>query len=156
MYLNPTSLSEVKNVLPELKLKSSSGIDEIPSSVPKSAPENILQALAHIFNLSLSCGEYISAFKIAKVVPVFKRGYPTEVNNYRPISLLPVMSKALENIMHRRVTSFLTQQNFIFKLQFGFRKNHSTSLANTLLTVWGAVCKATQYKILHHFLVNFG
>ena len=134
MYLNSTSLFEIKNVLLELKSNSSSGIDETLSSVLKSTPDNILQALAHIFNLSLSCGEYISAFKVAKVVPVFKKGSPTEVNNYRPISLFPVSSKVLEKIMHRRVTSCFTQQNFFFKFQFGFRKNHSPSLANTLLT----------------------
>ena len=97
MYFNPTSLLEVKNILLELKSKSSSGIDEIPSSVLKNTPDNVLQALAHIFNLSLSCGEYISAFKIAKVVPVFKKGNPTEENNYRPISLLPVMSNGKNN-----------------------------------------------------------
>ena len=143
MYVNPTSLLEVKNILLKLKSKSSSRIDEIPSSVLKSTPDNILQALAHSFNLSLSCGEYISAFKIAKVVPVFKKGNPTEVSNYRPISLLPVMSKVLEKIMHRRVTSFLTQQNLFFKFQFGFRKNHSTSLANTLLTEFIVLWEAT-------------
>ena len=152
MYLNPTSLLEIKNILLELKSTSSSGIDEIPSSVLKSTPDNILQALAHIFNLSLSRGEYISAFKIAKIVPVFKKGNPTEVNNYRPISLLPVMSKVLEKIMHRRVTSFLTQQNFFFKLQFGFRKNHSTSLANTLLTEYIVEAFENRKKVLGVFL----
>ena len=113
---------------------------------------NILQALAHIFNLSLSCGEYISAFKVAKVVPVFKKGNPTEVNNYRPISLLPVMSKVFEKIMHRRVTLFLTQQNFFFKLQFGFRKNRFTSLANTLLTEYIVEAFENREKVLGAFL----
>ena len=59
---------------------------------------------------------------------MFKIGSPTEVNNYRPISLLSVMSKVLEKIMPRRLTSFLTQQNFFFKFQFGLEENHSTGM----------------------------
>ena len=85
MYLNPTSLFGVKNALLELKSKSSSGIDEIPFLVLKSTPDNILLALAHVFNFSLSCGVYISAFEVAKVISVFKKGSPSEVNNYRPL-----------------------------------------------------------------------
>ena len=115
----------------------------------------MLQAVAHVFNLSSSCGKYIPVFKIAKVVPVFKKGNPTEVNNYRPISLLSVMSKVLEKIMHRRVTSFLTQLNFFFKLQFGFRKNHSTSLANTLLTEYIVEAFENRKKVLGVFLDLF-
>ena len=131
MYLNPTSLFEVKNVLLELESKFSSGIDKIPSLVLKSTPDNLLLALAHVFNLSLSYEECISALKVAKVIPVFTKGCPTEVNNYRPI---PVMSKVLKKILLCLVTSFLIQRNLFFKFQFGFRKNHFTGPANTLLT----------------------
>ena len=54
--------------------------------------------------------------------------------------------------MHRRVTSFLTEQNFFFKLQFGFRKNHSTSLANTLLTEYIVEAFENRKKVLGVFL----
>ena len=125
-------------------MKSSGGIVvvqwcpvvELMTSVLKSTitPNNILQALAHVFNLCLSCVEYISVLKLQKSFQFLKKGSLIEVNNYRPISWLPAMSKVLEKIMHRCVTSFLIQQNFFFRFQFGFRKNHSTSLATTLLT----------------------
>ena len=54
--------------------------------------------------------------------------------------------------MHRRVTSFLTQQNFFFKLQFGFRKNHFTNLANTLLTEYIVEAFENRKKVLGVFL----
>ena len=84
--------------------------------------------MCHIFNLSLSQGQFIIDFKKAKVIYVHKKGQKANVNNYRPISLLPVLSKILEKIVHNRLYSFLSQSNF-YDLQFGFRKNHSTSHA---------------------------
>ena len=72
---------------------------KFPFKVLKSTPENILLALAHIFNLSLSSGKFIDAFKVAKVIPVFKKGSTYDVNKYRPISLLLVLSKILEKIV---------------------------------------------------------
>ena len=99
----------------------------------KSTPKNITQALAHIFNQSFSTGTFPATFKQSKVIPVFKKGSVTEVNNYRPISLLPVMSKVLERLMYVRLVAFLNQQNFFNKNQFGFRKKHSTSHAAMLL-----------------------
>ena len=98
-------------------------MDGIPSKALKCTPDNILWAIAHIFNLSLSNGKFIDAFKVAKVVPVSKKGSIYEVNNYRPISLLPVLSKILERLVYKRVVSFLTGQGFIHKNQFGFKRN---------------------------------
>ena len=133
LYFNPTSPLEIKRIITDLKSKNSSGMDGIPSKVLKCTPDNILWAIAHIFNLSLSNGEFIDAFKVAKVVPVFKKGSTYDVNNYRPISLLPVLSKILEKLVYKCLASFLTRQGFFHKNQFGFRKNFSTSHATTLL-----------------------
>ena len=63
------------------------------------------------------------------MIPVRKKGQKTNVNIYRPISLLPVLFKILEMIVNNRLYSFLSQSNFFYNLQFGFRKNHSTSHA---------------------------
>ena len=133
LYFNPTTTLEIKRIVTELKSKNSCGMDGIPSKVLKSTPENILLALAHTFNLSLSSGKFIDAFKVAKVIPVFKKGSTYGVNNYRPISLLSVLSKILEKIVYKRLVSFLIRQNFFHKNQFGFRKKYLTSHATTLL-----------------------
>ena len=111
------------------------GIDEVPSSIlKKTTPDNVLFALTHVFNLSLINSDFISGFKTAKVVPIHKKGNVTYVSNYCPISLLCSMSKILEKLVYNRVISLLNKQNFFYKYQFGFRKNHSTLHAIFLLT----------------------
>ena len=89
--------------------KSSSGWDNIPQKVIKSNPFNILIALSHIFNLSIKEGVFPNKMKLAKVIPIFKKGSKLCVENYRPISLLPVFSKLLDgfafifkNIVHNK------------------------------------------------------
>ena len=67
------------------------------------------------------------------MISVHKKGQKTNVNNYRPIGLLPVLSKILEKILYNRQYSFLSQSNFCYDLQFGFRKNHSTRHAATVM-----------------------
>ena len=144
MYLNPTSVFEIKLVLRELKSKNSSGLDEIPMSILKSTPDNILFAGNYIFNLSLTQGKYINHFKNAKIIPVHKKGSKYDVNNYRPISLLPAMSKILEKIMYKRLYSFLSRSNFFHSQQFGFRNNHSTNHA--LLSMISDITKAFEER----------
>ena len=144
LYINPTTPQEIKNIISGLKPKTSCGIDEIPTKLLKSTPENILFALSYIFNLSFETGEYINSFKIAKVIPIYKKGSANDVQNYRPISILPVMSKIMEKLMYKRLLSFLNRQHFFYKYQFGFRKNHSTSHATALLAE--NICKAFEKK----------
>ena len=133
MYVWPTCPMEVKNILINSKPKLSAGFDEIPLKLLKSSPDNIIMALSNIFNLSLSTGKVNSDFKIAKIIPLYKKGDASDINNYRPISLLSNISKILEKIMYRRVISFLNRHNFFFENQFSFRKKCSTSQAISLL-----------------------
>jgi hypothetical protein len=67
--------------------------------------------------------------KIAKIIPVFKKGDPTNPGNYRPISLLSIFDKLLEKLMYSWLYSHLQLNNVLYKYQFGFRAKHSTSLA---------------------------
>ena len=86
-----------------------------------------------IFNQSFNTGKFPSSFKLAKVVPAFKNGNSTDLNNYRPISLLNTFSKILESAMHKRILSFLNRNHALSEFQFGFRPNYSTSLAYACL-----------------------
>ena len=98
----------------------------------KLTPDNRINGLTHIFNLSINKGVFPSELKIAKVIPIFKKGTPLDVNNYRPISL-PVVLKIIERIVYNCVYSYFNRNNFFHKLQFGFRKNYVTNHAVTKL-----------------------
>ena len=76
----------------------------------------------HILNLSLSQGIFPSELKIANALPLYKADDPMHFNNYRPVSLLNILSKVFEKIMYSRLISFLNLHKILFEFQFGFRK----------------------------------
>ena len=82
--------------------------------------------LCKIINTSFNSGMFPDALKIVKVVPIYKRGPDSDVNNYRPISLLSIFDKIIEKIMHSRLYEFLENNDILFENQFGFRKYKST------------------------------
>ena len=83
----------------------------------------------HIINLSLLSGTVLKEIKLAKVKPRFKGDNPHLLNNYRRITILPILSKSFEKIMHKRIYRFLNSHNYLYNFQFGFREKHSTELA---------------------------
>jgi retron-type reverse transcriptase len=87
----------------------------------------IAKPLAFIINKSFELGYFPSTFKIAKVIPIHKKGNSDITENYRPISLLNNMSKLFERIMFNRVIKFFNQFNILYENQFGFRPGHSTT-----------------------------
>ena len=133
MFMTPTNIFEIKRLIYKLKPTLSSGIDQTPPIVLKHLPDNALYALSYIFNQPLHQGKYISMFKQAKVIPVFKKGNPKNVLNYRPVSLLPSISKLLEKVVYRRLHSFINMNDNLSHQQFGFACKHSTNQSTTLL-----------------------
>ena len=89
----------------------------------------IVVPLKHLFNLSLLNGVFPNSMTIARVIPLFKSGTTKEFSNYRPISLLPQFSKILEKMYHSRLMAFIDSNQILYKIQYGFRKQMSTSLA---------------------------
>ena len=85
--------------------------------------------LSNIINLSLQKGIFPDKLKLTKVIPIYKANDPSLFTNYRPISLLSNFSKFVEKVMHNRITEFAEQYNILYRCQFGFRKNYSTSHA---------------------------
>ena len=86
----------------------------------------ISKPLECIFNCSMSTGVVPNKFKIASVIPVFKKGSHIIVNNYCLISLLSIFNQLLEKIVSKRLTSFINNHNILCSKQFGFRSHHST------------------------------
>jgi hypothetical protein len=127
-YLNEVSEQEVFNIIKCLK-NSSAGHDGIKAGLLKETFNHYAKPLVHICRLSLAQGYFPTELKIAKVVPIFKSGDSMVFNNYRPISVLPVLSKILEKLMYNRVIDFFNARNLLYSLQFGFREFHNTSSA---------------------------
>ena len=122
----------VERELKKLKRKKSTGLDGIPSGFLKENASTIAGPLSHIINLSLSTSTIPADWKTAKIIPIFKSGQPNDPNNYRPISILPVMSKILERAVHSQLIKYLEDNLLLCKTQFGYRKKRSTELATSL------------------------
>ena len=124
------STTDVEKIVQNLASKNSSGHDGISARFPKRILETITLPLTHIINQSLCTGIFPDRLKIAKVVPLFKKGDQHILDNYRPISLLPVVSKVFEKVVFNQLYQYVTNNNLIFTSQYGFRKLHSTELAS--------------------------
>ncbi len=86
--------------------------------------------MAHIINLSFVSENYSDQLKIAKVIPSYKKCESYFTKNYRPISVLSILNNIIEKLVHECLYQFLKKYEILYKFQFGFRKAHSTSLAN--------------------------
>ena len=106
---------------------------------------NILaEPLSHIFNLSFTSGIFPDDMKIARVLPLFKAGDRAIFTNYRPVSSLPGFSKFLKKVMYNRLMAYLEKCMILRDNQYGFRKNHSTSLA--LVDLFDKISSAIDRK----------
>ena len=133
LFFEEVSEQEIVNICCSLRSGSTTGYDNISMSLIKDTITSISNPLTHIFNLSITSGIVPVELKIARVVPLFKAGDKSLFVNYRPISILPSFSKILEKIVYSRLMNYLNKYKILSDNQFGFRKNHSTELALTLL-----------------------
>jgi hypothetical protein len=78
-------------------------------------------------------GYYPKSLRVAKIVPVFKKGNTLIIDNYRPISILPILNKIFEKLIYVRVSGFFTDCSLLSENQFGFRKNRDTQQATLKL-----------------------
>ena len=123
------TVHELKEAFFYLKLNKSPGYDEVSFNVIKKCFGSLHKPLLHIFNVSLQNGTFPDELKIARVTPLFKNGSDSDLGNYRPISVLPCFSKILEKIMYNRLYKHLSDNNVLYKKQFGFQEKHSTEHA---------------------------
>ena len=131
-HATPVTDAEMELIINSLK-DSASGWDELSAMIIKAAKEHIISPLVFICNLSLKTSCFPDQLKIAKVIPLYKADDPRTFSNYRPVSVLPVISKILERIMYNRLIEYLDKNNILYAKQFGFRKSHSSVMALMLL-----------------------
>ena len=128
-FFHPTDEYEILKVIRKFGNRKSPGYDKIRSDIIKLVANEIVYPLMLIINKSLCTGIVPNAFKIAKVIPIYKKDSPELFSNYRPVSLLPCLSKILERIVYDRCYNFLKSKNSLYKRQYGFRQMHSTYMA---------------------------
>ena len=131
LTLKETTPDEVMKVINVLDGKKSGDIFNISPDLVKLNAQIISQILSIIFNLSIREGCFPSDMKVAKILPLHKGDSVLIPGNYRPISLLPIFSKIFERLIYNRLIEFITHNNILSELQFGFQKNKSTEQAVT-------------------------
>lgn len=124
---NEVSQIQVRDAI--LSLRNSRAMDtyDMTAEIVKSVKEILVPTLTRLFNSSVRSGTFPDAFKIGLVKPLFKSGEPDVINNYRPISILPVLSKIFEKLMKDQIINFFENNTIFSPNQFGFRVNHSTT-----------------------------
>ena len=134
IFMSPTDKEEKEKIIDKLKLGKASGPDGISVSFVKHGKETISNVLVKLINECLLSGVFPKCLKRALVVPIHKSGPKDSPDNYRPISLLPCISKIFEKVIYKRIIDFCVSKKVITEKQFGFRKKHSTQHALVHLT----------------------
>ena len=122
----PCTSDEVDKIILALRNKPCN-INSIPIFIFKKLSPFISPVLTDIFNSAITEGSFPSILKIARIIPLFKNKGNKVVDNFRPISLLPLTSKIFEKLVKNRVTDFIEENNILYERQFGFRSGCSTS-----------------------------
>ena len=130
----PSIPLEISDIISLLKAGKSLGPNSIPMKILKLLSPLIVFPLSQIINKSFQSGIFPDKMKLAKVIPLFKKGCPLTAFNYRPNSLLSILSKIIEKVMYKRLYKFLEKHEILCNLQPGFRASHSIDHALISLT----------------------
>ena len=117
--------SFVEQQLKSLDICKSTGSDGLSARFLKMSADIIAPVLTRLFNRSITSCIYPKAFKKAKVIPIYKKGAREEKSNYRPISILPIISLIFERHVSINLKQYLEGNNLLYSRQSGFRSNHS-------------------------------
>ena len=116
---------ELKSILKSLDPSRSTGIDGISPNMLNLASDVLLPSLLQMINISLHTGIFPDVLKAARVFPIHKGGPSEDPSNYRPISILPIVSKVIEKHVTKHLFAYLKKYKLLHEAQSGFRKHHS-------------------------------
>lgn len=127
--LNSCDEAEISGIILSLKSNAANGYDGISTKFLKTLCPHIVSNITKYTNEMLLTGSFPEQLKIAKVLPLYKSGNKTDPTNYRPISILPSLSKILERVILARLQTFLITNNIISDTQYGFVDKSNTNVA---------------------------
>ena len=172
-FFRPCTPNDVDSIIKRMK-NSSSNIDSYSPMILKVISDIVSPVIASLINKSLQLGYFPKKFKLARVIALHKGGPKDELSNYRPISLLPTLSKIFERFVYNQLYYFLEKFNILTPKQFGFRKGKSTvqavmdqlkfvydnlDLGNTVVSIFMDFSKAfdcLDHTILLEKLSSYG
>ena len=126
IYLEECTSTEIEEIISNLENGKAS---DIPIKVIKQSSKIISPILETLFNDCMANGVFPNSLKVGNISPIYKKGNEEHLENYRPVSTLPIFGKIFEKIIYSRLYKFLISKNILHESQFGFRKGHSTSHA---------------------------
>ena len=125
--LQPVSIAKVYKLINNLSTSNATGIDKISAKVLGAAVSAIAPSLAEIFNMSIDSNCFPCDWKTARVIPLFKKGQRSLLDDYRRMVILPVVSKIMERLLYNQICDYFTKKQLISKHQCGFKPFHSTT-----------------------------
>ena len=145
MSLGEVDQMGVLRVIREINTSKSSGLENISSSVVKEAFGILVPEITHMYNLSIKSTKFPEAWKKALVVPKPKQGNLTKVQNFRPISLLPLPGKILEKLVHKQPVNHLESDKLLIEEPHGFHRGHS--IVHSIAQFTGYVSKSLDMRL---------
>ena len=166
--LSAITVEDVLLKLRTLQPTKATGHDGIPTRFLRDAAVSIAPVVAHITNLSIKQGHVPQDFKLARVVPLYKKGSKLDPGNYRPVSILCAISKVIERLVYEQINTYLSNHKLMFEFQSGFRRSHSTDTCLLYMTDYirrevdvGKYCGMVMLDLQkafdtvnHHILLN--
>ena len=131
--MKPTTENIVLKLLQNIDISKAAGADNLRGRFLKDDAVILAKPATEICSFSIKLKIFPDPCKLAKLKSVFKKGSRMDSSNYRPISLLPLISKIFENIVHDQMIDYLAQYNIFCKYQSGFRTKHLTDLCLSYL-----------------------
>ena len=128
------TVDQVSSILSSISGSKATGLDEIPARLITDGSSVIAKHLIHIVNLFITTGNIPDGLKVARVVPLYKKKSETNVENYRPMSVLSIISKVFEKVVFNQLNRLLTEHKLLYKYQSGFRSSYSTDTCLIHLT----------------------
>ena len=173
-WFDEVDANAVIKAIDTLKPKTSFGHDRISNKLLKYVKQEVAWSLAKLVNQSFTEGVFPNSLKIAKVTPLHKKGENCLFDNYRPVSILPSVSKVFERLMHDQIYNYFQINKIFFESEYAFRPNHSTEFStlelidriifemdknNTPLSIFMDLSKAfdtLDHQILLHKMKFYG
>ena len=116
----------VLQLLKDMNVDKAAGIDNLLGKFLKDGANILAKPISELCNFSIKYSVFPKDCQIAKLKPLYKKGSTTLPKNYRPISLLPLISKIIEKGIHDQTQAFLDKNKILYRFQSGFRKHFST------------------------------